>query len=711
MKKYVLLVVTLITLCLTACGNENGMTGNRIVDINNAEEVSENYTVETNDVEEVSENSKSEEEDIYFLFRELPEPVYVPEAETFSGGSGTAEDPYQIATKEELALFSVLVNAEDSLELGYREKEKEYKTCSYILTQDIVVNEGDAEKWSLSRPQYDWKPIGATFGAAFEGDFDGNGHTISGIYINVDASEPGEHHPYGLFGINRGNIRNVNIENTYMCTSGYTTELGGIAGINYGNYGKDSQVTNCSVHAYIETYDASCGGVVGENGSIVSECSFSGKILALKAESFSVIGGIVGRLTSAGTVKNCMNVGSILTNNNGAENVGGIVGRAYGGTVTDCHNSGILTGFPRLGGIAGYVSSNNMGAALGTQNGEIYLTGCSNEGELTGTTAGGIVGKMRNEKGSPIVLIECNNSGKVNGISESGGMIGGADDYGIEISVINCHNTGDLCAETVGGIISEVNGIAGKLIVNNCYNSGRLMAEEFSAGGMVGQFYIHNDVSAQIQIENCANEGEIGSKDSAGGMIGCLTGTISTLSEDAEIRINDCVNHGKIITYSGNTYIGGIIGGHGVEEIPTTIYSCVNVGDLEVNSSISEGESTGATGITLTNMCGGIVGRVGETLFLSTDMDHGSDVNINKDDAVVKIENCFNMGQFQVSEDDKVYCYQIGGIIGNCSAEDGCSVQVTDCGYANAERGLGTLKYSDVGIKMSELEIENKIYK
>lgn len=96
--------------------------------------------------------------------------AYHTAAESFSKGSGTENDPYQIGTVEELVLFGE-VNQEYS---------EDYNAASYILTADISLNDtSDFSNWSTSEPEYQWKPMIGRF----QGIFDGKGHTISGMYV------------------------------------------------------------------------------------------------------------------------------------------------------------------------------------------------------------------------------------------------------------------------------------------------------------------------------------------------------------------------------------------------------------------------------------------------------------------------------------------------------------------------------------------------
>lgn len=68
-----------------------------------------------------------------YEFRELAEPEYIKPAEEFSGGTGTAEDPYQIADEAELSLMSERLNNDES--------RNDYSNCYYVLTDDISLND------------------------------------------------------------------------------------------------------------------------------------------------------------------------------------------------------------------------------------------------------------------------------------------------------------------------------------------------------------------------------------------------------------------------------------------------------------------------------------------------------------------------------------------------------------------------------------------
>ena len=142
----------------------------------------------------------------------------------------------------------------------------------------------------------------------FDGTYDGGGHTISGIRIyrgdktNSDCYQ-------GLFGIiNLGSIvRNVNLADTRI--TGYDS-TGGIVGYNYGTITDCTVAANVCIHSVI-TNSYSHGGIVGTNNIIVQRC-VSSAILTVKSGTLGVYyGGIAGKNYSS-TITDCIAVGAVI---------------------------------------------------------------------------------------------------------------------------------------------------------------------------------------------------------------------------------------------------------------------------------------------------------------------------------------------------------------------------------------------------------------
>lgn len=210
-------------------------------------------------------------------------------------GAGT---PYKIGTAEELYWFAGLVN-------GTLPGVKKDLSANAILTDDIIVNTGvlDPNKDLVSGNDFiEWIPIGkSSSDDAYTGTFDGNGHTISGLYFNKSNSWY-----VGLFGCigAEGKISNVGVSDSYF------------------------QSSNCP---YI-------GGVCGSNSGELQNCSNSSTVIGKENEYR--IGGVCGY--NSGTVKDCKNTGSVR----GKETIGGVCGyneRRYnekGGIIENSFNEG-----------------------------------------------------------------------------------------------------------------------------------------------------------------------------------------------------------------------------------------------------------------------------------------------------------------------------------------------------------------------------------
>ncbi|MBP5248284.1 MAG: hypothetical protein J6Z31_10590, partial [Fibrobacter sp.] len=125
-------------------------------------------------------------------------------AKKFACGSGTKFSPYIILTAEQLALLSFATGAQDEDYVG-----KYFKLGADILLSDksLINEQGDliADSSSLEK----WTPIGNSK-VVFTGYFDGDGHTVSGMFINTTSTHN------GLFGYNRGTIENVTVTNSWV---------------------------------------------------------------------------------------------------------------------------------------------------------------------------------------------------------------------------------------------------------------------------------------------------------------------------------------------------------------------------------------------------------------------------------------------------------------------------------------------------------------
>lgn len=282
---------------------------------------------------------------------------------------------YLIENAEELYWFADAVNQYDT------QDSKGYVPLHAKLTKDITIQSLQLQNGVPTgdvNTMTEWRPIGDST-HKYAGIFDGQGHTISGLYLNVeDKSTKAENH--GLFGeigvgtwdsrTHQGTIRNVTLENSYLSST--ATNLGGIAGVSRGGI-----IQNCGFFGTLkgngsvtgglvgtnanqsvirgEVMDCWCdvqlqsvmgaGGLVGQNNGILKHCQVSGSVRGASSTSVhSYSGGLVGtcggtRNNSYGLVINCFSKAQVSSSENGAY-IGALAGKATGGYFINCYGSG-----------------------------------------------------------------------------------------------------------------------------------------------------------------------------------------------------------------------------------------------------------------------------------------------------------------------------------------------------------------------------------
>lgn len=275
---------------------------------------------------------------------------------------GTKDAVYEISNAGQLYWFAGLVN-------GTLSGVAQNKSANAVLTADIVVNANVLKSdGTLNEGTFkEWTPI-ATSASPYTGIFDGQNHTISGLYFNQENS-----YDVGLFGRNNGKIANAGILDSYFYG---TSKVGGVCGNNY-----TGTITNCYNTGSVSGI-GTAGGVSGYNytGSITN-CYNTGNV----SGSSGFVGGVSG-YNSKGTIINSYNAGSV----SGLEYVGGVSGINYTGSITDCYNIGSVSGSEgNVGGVNGYndggtiTNSYNAGSVSGTERYVGGVSGYNDGGTIT----------------------------------------------------------------------------------------------------------------------------------------------------------------------------------------------------------------------------------------------------------------------------------------------------------------------------------------
>ena len=350
-------------------------------------------------------------------------------ASAFAGGTGTAENPYQIATGAQLAYLANSVNSGET-----------YAGKNFVLTADIDLNK---------RP---WTPIANAFSDAlfggsdyriFAGNLDGQGYTVSNVAIG-STNAPLESDVFGLFGVTEGKISNlhlntVSIHGKAKNVSGYVIGLaGGLIGSASGS------VENCHVTGLtmtMKTPDSGwaaaywIGGLVGASeAEQIDECSVSGMIREEWGKGS--IGGLIGELGKASKITySRANVAlDVKPDHKGGADVGGFIGKGNGKSnaetvIRNCYATGDVTG-----------------------------------GAYTGGFAGGIWG---------LNIINCYATGNVSGAANSMASFVGTDasDTSYYGSIINCYATGTVIGTAPSRYAFFQQDATKRSKVENCYFS------------------------------------------------------------------------------------------------------------------------------------------------------------------------------------------------------------------------------------------------
>ena len=263
----------------------------------------------------------------------------------FEEATGTQEDPYVIDTVAELYDFASRVNAGNTFEGQY-----------IVLDADLTLNTDTDYAKEGYAPEYVWKPIGG-YNRVFKGNFDGQMHTISGLYATASAGTGRTTWYVGLFGYAIGaTIENVRVEDSYFYAANYSGSAVGAL--------EDGTVSGVYSNSTLAGGDH-VGGIVGYFGATAADkaCYVKNSWFDGSVTGASYIGGIVDFSTGSGTnyIQHCLFTGTATSSKN---EVGGVIGRATVPTIIeDTLSAGkvILTSAnSRKGVVLGWLESGSI---------------------------------------------------------------------------------------------------------------------------------------------------------------------------------------------------------------------------------------------------------------------------------------------------------------------------------------------------------------
>ena len=355
-------------------------------------------------------------------------PSYFTTATVGYPGSGTEDDPWRIYTAEDLQGASNRGN---------------YK----------VMNDIDLTSWiDENNPENGWVPIGRNSGDVTF--IDGDGHTISGLWINTTDNYN------GLFSnFSTGQIKNLTVE----VASGKRIKGSDFTGILIGRNANGS-IINCSVKGDVEG-TIHVGGIAGYTLSTsIYNDEFDGSVSSGSDNAY--VGGLVG-LAEDCTVSICRS-NSTVTATNSNNQVGGLIGCTVGGSIDKSIANTILSTSSVDGHVGGLIGHCESVVTQSLSKGSVSATG-------NNSYTGGLIGYAL----SPIS--DCYSTVDVEGTLFTAGLVG----YTFN-SIDRCYATGDIYGVIYGaGVVGELDGMNASLTNSVAANNILSLSAQSSWGSRV----------------------------------------------------------------------------------------------------------------------------------------------------------------------------------------------------------------------------------
>ena len=278
-----------------------------------------------------------------------------------SKGDGEVGNPYIITKAEELAWFRDQVNSGNNFICAKISDDVE------VIDMSTVCHAADK---SQNLEELSWEPIGKyDYGYQYGGTFDGNGKTITNLYINASQNN------VGLFGCtSEGTIKNLTFEYANVTNTGVFTGI--LVGYPDASNLRNIKISNtCQIKGGKET-----GGIAGDfNGNAYNCVNYA------TVQGNNRVGGLFGYCSvENSSITTCANYGNVTATSTDA---GGLVGYFISGTIQDCANYGDVKGTERVAGMAGYVSKGKIQNVF--NYGNISATNSTDAGMAFGNSTNG----------------------------------------------------------------------------------------------------------------------------------------------------------------------------------------------------------------------------------------------------------------------------------------------------------------------------------
>jgi len=420
-------------------------------------------------------------------------------------------------------------------------------TANYALGADI--NASATSGWNRSSG---FAPIGTDAATPFEGKFDGQGHIITGLFIDRPTTfyvglfgEIGPTSTVENFGLIGGSVTGYAYVGGLAGANGDPNFLGGgsisrtysTAAVSGGSYGGVGGLVGYSGGTITQSYatgavsGGTIGGLVGNNlGSIIQS-------YATGAVSGDTTGGLVG--LDAGLVSQSHASGAVT----GSSDVGGLVGDLEGGVVTSDYYGGYGA---NVGGLVGNAVSSTIAQSYAT--GSVAAT-ADISGYTMAVTVGGLVGFDRESS-----ITQSHATGAVTGPSDNGsilsafgGLVGWLRDGSISQSwasgAVNAAPSSDYTGGLIGAVMDAYTGST----VTQSYATGAVTGGS-EVGGLIGY-------GLATITQSYASGAVIGAGSDVGGLLGATTGYIR--AEPGPPLVSQSYATGSV---SGVSNVGGLVG-------------------------------------------------------------------------------------------------------------------------------------------------------
>ena len=535
----------------------------------------------------------------YQVFPSEETDVYDGESVSTSlAGCGTESNPYLIQSANDLVYMRNQVNTSSNITTTSTCDTSVQLANQAYYKQTVGIALNDTTNWNSWNENttglYEWEPIGKfqriynpnnnSIFNVFFGGYDGDNHTISGIYINTDDANT----YYGLFGaISHIELKNLKVTKSYM----KAPLLGGVVG-----------GTNFDFCWYSQDY-------IGDDTINISNIYSASKLVAAKGaydtvESQGITGGLVGGVIGTIETYNNVNIRDIYNTStiivdglmsnyeygpdtpimfsvDEGVTIGGIIGSIYGGiynikNLVNTTNIVCDSVWNQCGGILGiyeYTYNSRLDSLRNTGN----IT-CSTTLEESNSVCGGIASIFEDDTwtNAQSTLVNAVNTGNITCAGDLGDECGGLIGNGGLAELTKSYNSGNVISDSLAaGLVGR---LTGTTLISESYNTGNITSKS-DAGGLA--VYDDNYGEITLTINNSYNRGNVTVNGynwaTVGGLVG-ETGRYNT------VNISNSYNTGNITaSVSGISNFGhGDIGimASGIAIDANSISNTYNVGSV-----------------------------------------------------------------------------------------------------------------------------------